>query len=164
MAAALALPQLQTAEARKKEQRAAPKTEDEDVRAAALLAWLCGCDAKEGKALAKVAAEEGGDDSDPWPALLRHVPMGSSGEDALPRALRKACLVASNALIQRREQLEAVTLPKAPPRKSAAGLAEAWRIARRLRSIEEAILNEAGAGEGVLLGGGPLSSMLKRVA
>ena len=95
---------------------------------------------------------------------MRHVPKGSSADDPLPKALCKACLVASNVLIKRREQLEAVTLPKAPPRKGAAGLAEAWRIARRLRSIEEAILDEAGAGEGVLLGGGPLSRMLKRVA
>ena len=114
--------------------RARGKNSD-DATAAALLAHLCGSDVSEARALARVAQKAGGDDRDPWPALLRR---------AAPSAVLDAAqAAATRAVNERIAALERAPMAAAPP--AGSDELEWWRMARRLRELESALLREAAA-------------------
>ena len=114
--------------------RARGKNSD-DATAAALLAHLCGSDVSEARALARVAQKAGGDDRDPWPALLRRA--------APSAALDAARAAATRAVNERLGALEHAPMAAAPP--AGSDQLEWWRMARRLRELESALLREAAA-------------------
>ena len=117
--------------------------EGDDATAAALLSALLGCDPRTTASLAKLAERAGGEESDPWPALIRHVGAPSA-------AVERARTAAAHAVRLRRRAIERVRLPSSPPaakapaaRARAPSEAEAWRMASRLRQVELRILDDA---------------------
>jgi hypothetical protein len=111
---------------------------DDDAAAAALLGSLAGADAALRASLLEVAAAEGGEDGDPWPALLSSVLHGQPGAAHFPMAWSAA----GDAIRRRRAALEAG--------EAAAGLPDAGcempdgrMLASRLRQVERAILASA---------------------
>ena len=108
--------------------------DDDDATAASLLAQLCVCDAQSASKLRQVASAAGGDDNDPWPALLASVSRS--------QALESACNGAREAVSHRLQILRAGLFPETRPEGSRM-LREAWRMARQLRRVETRILRDA---------------------
>ena len=110
---------------------------DEDEVAAALVAALLRSDLRTAKALAAVARTQGGDDCDPWPALLR---KASPSE-----RIEAARAVATRAVEQRLATLERLPFPSCAPEGGATptALQDCWQMASALRAVETCVLKEA---------------------
>jgi hypothetical protein len=111
---------------------------DDDTAAATLIASLANADDALRASLLELAAAEGGDDGDPWPALLSGALQGQPGTARFPMAWA----VATEAVRCRRAALEvgaaAAGLPEAGRE-----VPEGWMLAARLRELERAILESA---------------------
>ena len=96
---------------------------------AALVARVCRCNKKVTRQLAQLAAENGGEDQDPWPALLCHPALGQ--QYCHVEAARQA---AGSVVRIRIEALETARYPEKRPNNPTC--AEAWQLAGRLRLVE----------------------------
>ena len=112
--------------------------DDDDAIAAALVAAAFGVGSQEAQALEQLAESEGGEDGDPWPALLAQAaalaPVGRRAqiEESITNAIERA----RHAVRQRHSRLEAATV--APPEERSDGYASsgdaqygAGRVGRR---------------------------------
>ena len=109
--------------------------EQGDVVAALLVASLCGADASDTEMLRQTAEEEGGADSDPWPALLQRAPKCA--------ALDAARAAAAAAVDRRMEALRAARASLAPDLTAESVVTVAWSMSEQLRRVELAILESA---------------------
>jgi len=97
--------------------------DDDDAIAAALVAAAFGVGSQEAQALEQLAGSEGGEDGDPWPALLAQAaalaPVGRRAqiEESITNAIERA----RHAVRQRHSRLEAATV--APPEERSDGYA-----------------------------------------
>ena len=95
--------------------------DDDDAIAAALVAAAFGVGSQEAQALEQLAESEGGEDGDPWPALLAQAaalaPVGRRAqiEESITNAIERA----RHAVRQRHSRLEAATV--APPEERSEG-------------------------------------------
>ena len=99
--------------------------DDDDAIAAALVAAAFGVGSQEAQALEQLAESEGGDDGDPWPALLAQAvafaPVGAQDGARVPvdMLITTALERARHAVRQRHSRLEAATV--APPEERSEG-------------------------------------------
>ena len=110
--------------------------DDDDLAAAALVSALCGADGRKVAKLQKVAREHGGEEGDPWPALLQAAKLSSA-------VVGQVAAAAAAAVEGRRATLLAggKSLPRTAPKE--VELAAAWRAALSLRAVEETLLEQA---------------------
>ena len=107
---------------------------DDDQIAAALVSALSSASATVVSALKGIAVTEGGEDADPWPALLDRAPLHAKIIDRVRAAAKRATHA-------RLDALGSATLPVVAP--SDTGRALAWDAAMALRRVESGILHGA---------------------
>ena len=114
----------------------------DDAAAAALVAALLDITGEDAVALGELAAAEGGEEGDPWPAILAQAAEESHG--ASREAMDAAADAALDAVRRRRAALDDARAPPPAQPPDDDLMQSAWQAAVGLRGVERTILQQAG--------------------